>query len=167
MISIYGLLDSLYDSPHFSTFSKSDQRFIENMKFKVHKTGYILSLKQNSRVDKIGDKNFGEEAYIMNNKEILKKSIKKAINKGYKPVKILGNALSDTTCHMLIIKDLYHAIIFSHEFAKAFWGEKAKEEQIMRYSDMIINEKNIMRWKYYLQEMILEKEPLKYLEDFL
>lgn len=58
-------------------------------------------------------------------------------------------------------------IIFSHDFAKAFWGEKAKEEYIMRYSDMIINEKNIIRWKYYLKEMVLERQPLRYLEKFL
>ena len=60
MISIYPLLDCLYDSPHFNTFSKRDQRFIENMKFKVHKTGYILSLKQKSRVEKIFEQNFSD-----------------------------------------------------------------------------------------------------------
>lgn len=154
MHSIYPLLDSLYDSPHFDTFSKRDQRFIENIKYKVHKTGYILSLKQNSRVDKIFDRNFGESWFIMNDKKILKKIIKKAVDKGYKPVK----NLKDST---------YYDIIFSHEFAKAFWGEKAKEEHIMRYSDIIINQKNIVRWKYYLQKMALQKKPLEYLEDFL
>ncbi len=163
MISIFPLLDALYDSPHFDTFSKSDQRFIENMKFKVDKTGYILSLKQQSRVDKFFDKYFGEEVFIMKDIKILKKSIKKAVKKGYKPVKNLSNATYD----MLIRKNLYRDNIFSHDFAKAFWGEKAKEENIMRYSDMIINEKNMIRWKYYLQQMIVEKKPLEYLEKFL
>ena len=92
MHSIYPLLDSLYDSPHFDTFSKRDQRFIENIKYKVHKTGYILSLKQNSRVDKIFDRNFGESWFIMNDKKILKKIIKKAVDKGYKPVKNLKDS---------------------------------------------------------------------------
>ena len=163
MHSIYPLLDALYDSPHFETFSKRDQRFIENIKYKVDKTGYILSLKQNSRVDKIFESNFGEEAFIKNDKEILKKSIKKAVKKGYKPVR----NLSDATCDILIRKDLYRDIILADDFAKAFWGEKPKKENIMRYSDIIINETNVIRWKYYLQEMILEKKPLQYLEDFL
>ncbi len=153
-MSMYSLLDSLYDSPHFETFSKRDQRFIEDIKYKVDKTGYILSLKQKSRVDKIFERNFGESWFIMNDKKILKKIIKKAVDKGYKPVE----NLSDST---------YHDIIFSSEFAKAFWGEKAKEENIMRYSDIIINDKNIIRWKYYLQKMALEKKPLEYLEEFL
>ena len=37
-------------------------------------------------------------------------------------------------------------IIFSHSFAKAFWG---------------------VPWKYNIQQMVLEKEPLKYIERFL
>ena len=52
-------------------------------------------------------------------------------------------------------------IIFSHEFAKAFWGEQ------MTNDEMLINEYNDIRWKYHLQQMVLEKEPLKYLEKFL
>ncbi len=62
--------------------------------------------------------------------------------------------------------EIYY-IIFSHEFCKAFWGEKAEETYIMRYSDKVLNDNKIPRWKYYLQQMVLEPEPLKYLEKFL
>lgn len=96
----------------------------------------------------------------MTNTEILKVVLEKAINKGYKPVENLGNALFDATCDMLIIKDLYRAIIFSHDFAKAFWGER---ETQFSFPITVINES----WEYHLQQMVLEREPLKYLEKFL
>lgn len=102
----------------------------------------------------------------MTGKEILKKSIKKAVNKGYKPVENLGNALFDATCHMLIIKDLYHSIIFSHGFAKAFWGNELIFDQLDNRHDNLYFE-DLPIFQYHLQQMVLEKEPLKYLEKFL
>jgi len=58
-------------------------------------------------------------------------------------------------------------IIINHDFAKTFWGEKAEETQIMRYSEFINNRHGIKSWQYHLQQMVLEKEPLKYLDKFL
>lgn len=43
----------------------------------------------------------------------------------------------------------YRNVIFSLDFAKAFWKDAEWEFQ------------------HYLQQMVLEKEPLKYLEQFL
>ena len=58
----------------------------------------------------------------------------------------------------------YYPIIFSHDFAKAFWGEK----KVIGYAEFgrLIYDKP-KDWKYHLQQMILEPEPLKYLEKFL
>ena len=42
-------------------------------------------------------------------------------------------------------------IIFSHSFCRAFW--------------VIDPDPNF--WKYYLQTMVLEENPIKYLEKFL
>jgi hypothetical protein len=87
-------------------------------------------------------------------------------------------------------------IIFNHDFAKAFWGEEIicpfHENNKHRYSKYaenykegeivpddvvrigfknnkcgICGEKIIHRWQYHLQQMVLEKNPLKYLERFL
>lgn len=70
-------------------------------------------------------------------------------------------------------------VIFSHDFAKAFWG---KQEHNLRrdfdYNELIDYCKcgyreiydgggNKYCWEYHLQQMVLEKEPLKYLEKFL
>ena len=52
-------------------------------------------------------------------------------------------------------------VIFSHSFAKAFWGEKLIPQEYGYYICTLES------WKYHLQQMILEEEPLKYLEKFL
>jgi len=44
----------------------------------------------------------------------------------------------------------YYRIIFSHDFAEAFWKYDITKSYL-----------------YHLQQMVLEKEPLKYLEKFL
>lgn len=57
------------------------------------------------------------------------------------------------------------AIIFSHDFAKSFWGEEEthKEEECYYGCCQV----GLLAYKYHLQQMILEKEPLKYLEKYL
>jgi len=60
-------------------------------------------------------------------------------------------------------------IIFNHDFAKAFFENKP-EYEIKDYPDekavrcVVATLKN---WQHHLQIMILEKDPLKYLEKFL
>ena len=60
-------------------------------------------------------------------------------------------------------------VIFSHDFAKAFWGEEIIEAEegyfCLRCDKM--NQPDVISWKYHLQQMVLEKEPIKYLEKFL
>ena len=55
----------------------------------------------------------------------------------------------------------YYDLIFDHSFAKAFWGEECY------YSDENQLFDDRLCWEYHLQQMVLEKEPLKYLEKFL
>ena len=50
-------------------------------------------------------------------------------------------------------------IIFSHDFAKAFWGDKNYLDPDRAYY--------IPAWKHHLQQIVLEEKPLKYLEKFL
>ena len=62
-------------------------------------------------------------------------------------------------------------VIFDHDFAKAFWGEvfelewPVKEE--LDNNRIGYRIKTIPIWQYHLQQMVLEEEPLKYLEKFL
>lgn len=148
-------------------------------------------------------------------KEILVRAVNKAREKGYKL------PIEDYELEVAELYDGFHLyygreysirdIIFSHEFAKAFWGEKYLGISIHlgnNYSDGI-DEKTAeewfgkgildklkthknefkpytslqnspngscayylradyhMHWERHLKKMVLEEEPLKYLEIFL
>jgi len=73
-----------------------------------------------------------------------------------------------------------YPFIFSHSFAKSFWGE----EEICYHCHTVHNvamydydsctvmfkhtrKRNILTWQYHLQQMVLEEDPLKYLKRFL
>lgn len=59
-------------------------------------------------------------------------------------VSLLYTFPDETTNHISIVP--VYMIIFQHSFAKAFWGED---------------------WRYYLQQIVLKKEPIEYLSKFL
>lgn len=84
--------------------------------------------------------------------EIFKKSVYKAFNNGY-----LGSSinLKEVNWYRIGHNEIM-AIIFSHDFAKAFWSEERME-----------NLPHFDKWAWHLQQMVLEEHPLKYLEDFL
>lgn len=82
----------------------------------------------------------------MKNEEILEKAIGKAIGACFKTINP-----KPKDC-----KWEYYSIIFNHDFAKAFWGED-DFDSINRKKD----------WKHHLQLMVLEEDPIKYLERFL
>ena len=129
----------------------------------------------------------------MNKQEILKKAIKKAKKKGYRITKdnqcFFDNEIDFKypylfySSYLGIWKLHINEIIFSHSFAKAFWGEKSGlspccnvKLKIDKYGDRFCSKCNsgsliilskMPMWKVHLQQMILEKEPLKYLEKFL
>lgn len=52
-------------------------------------------------------------------------------------------------CQAAIYLNTYQGIVFSHQFAKAFWGEKDNE------------------WQHHLQQMVIKAEPIKYLKQFI
>ncbi len=68
----------------------------------------------------------------MTNEKIIKKAIEKAVKGG------LDKYDSDSR--------VFYSIIFSHDFAKAFFGKD---------------------WRKHLQRMVLKENPLAYLEKFL
>ena len=85
----------------------------------------------------------------MTNTEILLNAIEKAKDNGY-PAPLERN--------LSLLMATYPLLIFSHDFAKSFWyGEESFQ----------IGAESYRAWQYHLQQMILEEEPLKYLEKFL
>jgi hypothetical protein len=121
----------------------------------------------------------------MTDKDIFIKVIKQAQNKGYTRNIPESSSFFFDFEDYIGYKDAYFSIIFSHDFAKAFFGDctqwmrivdgepidtiskQEKEEYEDDYMQKYTTFKEIDGWKHHLQQMVLEKEPLKYLEQFL
>ena len=108
----------------------------------------------------------------MTNEQILKKAISKAVKNGwnYKPywhLGITGLAWGDIARN----ESQHIHIIFSHDFAKAFLNIKLNPLHRSpthhgRYACVVCREEN-ERWKKFLQQMVISRDPIKYLERFL
>lgn len=101
----------------------------------------------------------------MTNEEILKKAMLKV---GMDPKSFDWERMLDNHG--------YFDIIFSHDFAKAFWGEKDAwvyspfgDEVKERVEDLHNTYPAFVgpSWQFHLQRMVLEPEPLQYLAKFL
>ena len=121
----------------------------------------------------------------MTNEQIFKQAIKWVINNGLndEPLEEFCDLISDA--HQLS-EDEYYSIIFDHGFAKRFFGEKmvcphceleGKAYKIDLYDENIYMcttcERECRRigtplpiWQHHLQQMILEEQPLQYIENF-
>ena len=91
----------------------------------------------------------------MTNEQILNKVIEKAKENGYEFEYNIKSSQYNF---------YYYAYIFSHDFAKAFWGEKDRTPII---AGRRLLKEAYPEWQYHLQQMVLEEEPLKYLEKLL
>lgn len=62
-------------------------------------------------------------------------------------------------------------IIFSHDFAKAFWGDERRDcgDDCKQYDTFHLQgvEHDHYGWQYHLQQMVLEEHPLQYLARFI
>jgi hypothetical protein len=92
----------------------------------------------------------------MTNEEILKKVIEKCANRQM-------DIQTKKYFNKIIEEGTYYTLIFSHDFAKKFFGEEIRPEVNLNGTQI----GNIPIWKINLQQMILEENPLKYLEQFL
>ena len=102
----------------------------------------------------------------MTHEEILKKAFEKAILNGFPKQSNFDNW---DWKYMIKHSDEYFQTIFCHDFAKAFWEEKEFTEFLA--GDVITPEylerHKMPEWKIRLQAMVLEEDPIKYLEQFL
>lgn len=102
----------------------------------------------------------------MTDKEILKKAIEKIERNGFNSSKWMKNNYPLTPNYLcmgtgiLSKNNKHYMLIFSHEFAKAYWGEK---ENINSCYEVGV----LKDWEYHLSQMVMKKQPLKYIEDFL
>lgn len=99
----------------------------------------------------------------MTNEQILRKAIEKAVKNNWDKENYywFNNKGEKTWNPVLQNSEAYKLFIFSHDFAKAFFGE---EDYIQHWG---IKRKRIAKWKWHLALMVLEEKPLKHLEKFL
>lgn len=79
----------------------------------------------------------------MTNEEILKKAIEKATRNGYKELSteaIMTMIVPKGGITVIDHERWYYPIIFSHDFAKAFWGEKRIGRDFVHNRDIYLAE---------------------------
>ena len=109
----------------------------------------------------------------MNNQEILSSEIlKSAIEKAYGKCESIEIDLQ-RECEITVMQndDILEIpcnsteLIFSHDFAKAFWGESFTDgKRIMQSND---SSNTGQDWEHHLQIMVLREDPIQYLKQFL
>lgn len=108
----------------------------------------------------------------MTDEKIFDQVLKKADNQGYRGWNNLVPAFHDPNIkdwEKRIKKLLFvrrFEIIYSHDFAKAFWGEESHHK--FEYAPEFAGEnKFIIAWQFHLQQLVLEDNPIEYLSRFL
>lgn len=111
---------------------------------------------------------------LMTDKDILRKAIEKL---GPEAEAMLGALILVSGVKdfkTVVDTKLYYRIIFSHDFAKAFWGEKIMDGGYVHFDKfegdmarLAVAKLKVESWKYHLQQMVIEEEPLSYLKKFL
>lgn len=102
----------------------------------------------------------------MKENEILEKAVAKAVKNGYQVHKYIIKQYEERgwTDQMKIFK---YEIIFSHEFAKSFWGESKCDCMETPHGILHKDKCKEVDWQQHLQQMVLKKNYLLYLEKFL
>ncbi len=106
----------------------------------------------------------------MKKQTILKKAIEKAVKGGWKHTfSFMGRTQGIKDIYGVCLGDdgklnkTHMSIIFSHSFAKAFWGEEYVEVGVGSDKPVALQKE----WRANLQKMALAKDRIKYLEKFI
>lgn len=104
----------------------------------------------------------------MTHEEILEKAIVKAIDNGLDEgsYRFPNTMTIENRWSWLTRSKIAYAIIFDKEFARAFWGEEEQgwmDEELNLEGDG----KPFKAWQYHLRRMVIEDDPIRYLESFL
>tara|TARA_R110002020_G_scaffold351989_1_gene565164 strand:+ start:127 stop:489 length:363 start_codon:yes stop_codon:yes gene_type:complete len=113
----------------------------------------------------------------MEDKEVLQKAIEIAIRNGMTLRNPTSKSMSgDTIQESSSFTEKFEvpislSTIFSHDFAKAFWGcgsfMTSEIRNIYKGRSIIVGIKEMPKWRFHLQEMVLEENPIDYLRKFI
>lgn len=124
----------------------------------------------------------------MTNQQILERAIKKAIERGwaFDFIEVISNPGGLIVMDNVGVKYTINDVIFNHNFAKALWGEeqaingvpilalgklmaKVAEAQGGRLTNSevstLLSIKSEPRYRYFLQQMVIAEDPIKYLGE--
>src|SRR5919198_6239497 len=95
----------------------------------------------------------------MSKEEVLRRAIEKAQANGYRPLMTVNQVIAHNNQFRNPI-----AIIFTHDFAKAFWGRKVIDNDFADEegcSDPYVCDLHCGEaWEYHLQRMVISDDPL-------
>jgi hypothetical protein len=115
----------------------------------------------------------------MKDKEVLQKAIEIAMENSFKkPLNKVEVSEFNNKLNVLFWKGKWFTInesyrleevIFSHDFAKAFWGDNYSENitKYFEYENGCVEQESVLNWVYHLQQMVLEENPIDYLRKFI
>lgn len=119
----------------------------------------------------------------MTSEEILRKAIEKASKNGYLDVALQeGSWEYDAgSIYFFDVRGLnprismarmgVSEILFDHRFAKAFWGQEDRYcscgYKLEEDDEAETDHSELTGWEYHLQQMVIEENPIQYLETFL
>jgi hypothetical protein len=121
----------------------------------------------------------------MTNEEILKAAIEKASSNGFHILSAVQafdpgmvgldwrqTAYDPYDLVVIINGELrlhLNDVIFSHDFAKAFWGEEKRPtfDDCKECGTRTMTDVGTYGWGHHLQQLVLEDDPIQYLERFL
>lgn len=101
----------------------------------------------------------------MTQKQILKAAIEKAVNNGYdlseRDMEYFFSQRSSAALY-------YEALLFDHDFARAFWGNKKHRHSSRCPKECFLNPKpQLPAWEYHIQQLAVTEDRLAYIEKFL
>jgi hypothetical protein len=109
--------------------------------------------------------------------EILAKAIERAISNGWRPTGFAIHKLNPDRIveHMFelegwTVDEWYEGSgsysIFNHDFAKALWGKEIIDTGMVRVNkDLDYEAVTMPLWKFYLHQMVIAEDPIKYLGE--
>ena len=119
------------------------------------------------------------QAFDMTNRQIFKKAIKKAEKNGFNVIKhfpAFPPKDFNIDRYFTILYGMKERILFSLDFAQKFFGEdwyteESPEQSNKGYYSSTMDTDDVvfqgMPYTYHLQQMVLRKNPLKYIEKLL
>ncbi len=109
----------------------------------------------------------------MTKEEILTKVLEKANARSVDRVERM--CLGNFDFNEFLKNRYYYTFIFSHSFARKFWGKKVRAYYDGKWNldvgeGQFVSSRTpfvLYEWQHHLQAMVLEPEPLDYLKKFL